>query len=91
MEGGPLRKLMKWELVDDIRDTAEIAYTGWPDRLCVINRAGHVGYKAHPGPYGFIPNEVEKTLRQPTPSSGPRLAAERNVPSMNSGHTLFLT
>jgi type I thyroxine 5'-deiodinase len=49
-------------LVDDINDTTEVAYTGWPDRLYVIDRDGRIAYKSQPGPYGFKPPEVEKTL-----------------------------
>ncbi len=51
-------------LVDDINDTTEIAYTGWPDRLYVVDRGGHIAYKSAPGPYGFKPQEVEKTLQR---------------------------
>ena len=51
-------------LVDDINDTTETAYTGWPDRLYVIDRDGHIAYKSRPGPYGFKPPDVEKTLER---------------------------
>jgi hypothetical protein len=51
-------------LVDDINDTTEIAYTGWPDRLYVIDREGRIAYKSRPGPYGFKPPAVEKTLQR---------------------------
>ncbi|HTV53552.1 MAG TPA: deiodinase-like protein, partial [Terriglobia bacterium] len=50
-------------LVDDMHDTTEAAYTGWPDRLYVIDRTGRVAYKCGPGPYGFIPDGVRKTLK----------------------------
>src|SRR5437660_954622 len=58
-------------LVDDIDDTAERAYTGWPDRLYVIDREGRVAYKSKAGPFGFKPAEVEVTLKRllPTRSS----------------------
>jgi type I thyroxine 5'-deiodinase len=57
-------------LVDDINDTTEIAYTGWPDRLYVVGSDGRIAYKSAPGPYGFKPKEVEKTLqRLVTPSA----------------------
>jgi hypothetical protein len=55
-------------LVDDMRDTTEAAYTGWPDRLYVIDAAGRIAYKSGPGPYGFIPDGVEKTLQHLAPS-----------------------
>jgi type I thyroxine 5'-deiodinase len=31
-------------LLDDFRDTTEVAYTGWPDRLYAIGRDGRVAY-----------------------------------------------
>jgi type I thyroxine 5'-deiodinase len=51
-------------LVDDLRDTVEAAYTGWPDRLYVIDREGRVAYKSAPGPFGFDPAGVAATLRR---------------------------
>ncbi len=54
-------------LVDDFKDTTEIAYTGWPDRLYVIDREGRIAYKGAPGPYGFLPQEVGKTLQRLVP------------------------
>lgn len=50
-------------LVDDIQDTTERAYTGWPDRLYVIDRAGLVAYKSKAGPFGFNPDQMAKVLR----------------------------
>ncbi len=49
-------------LLDDFGNSTESAYTGWPDRLYVIDRAGTVAYKSKPGPFGFKPAEVSKTL-----------------------------
>ncbi len=49
-------------LVDDFRNSTEAAYTGWPDRLYVIDRAGRVAYKSAPGPWGFRPQEMEAAL-----------------------------
>jgi hypothetical protein len=50
-------------LVDDFQNSTEIAYTGWPDRLYVIDRDGKIAYKSRAGPYGFKPAEVEETLQ----------------------------
>ncbi len=50
-------------LVDDVADSVEAAYTGWPDRLYVIGRDGRVDYKSAPGPYGFEPKTMEAALR----------------------------
>ena len=49
-------------LVDDIDDTTEGAYTGWPDRLYLIDSDGRVAYKSRPGPFGFRSNELEEAL-----------------------------
>jgi type I thyroxine 5'-deiodinase len=49
-------------LVDDFRNSTEAAYTGWPDRLYVIDREGRVAFKSAPGPWGFKPAEMEAAL-----------------------------
>jgi len=49
-------------LIDDVKNTAERAYTGWPDRLYVVDRNGRIAYKSLPGPFGFRPGELEKAL-----------------------------
>jgi len=56
-------------VVDDIQDSTERAYTGWPDRLYVIDRQGRVAYKSKAGPFGFHPDEMARTIRAlvPTP------------------------
>ncbi len=50
-------------LVDDMQDTTELAYTGWPDRLYVINSDGRVAFKSDAGPFGFKPNAMAKVLK----------------------------
>jgi len=51
-------------LVDDFRNSTEAAYTGWPDRLYLIDREGRVAYKSAAGPWGFRPVELEAALRK---------------------------
>ncbi|RPI29559.1 MAG: deiodinase [Acidobacteria bacterium] len=51
-------------LVDDLKNTAERAYTGWPDRLYVVDRQGRIAFKSPPGPFGFRPAELEKALER---------------------------
>ena len=53
-------------LIDDIDNSTEAAYTGWPDRMYVIDRDGRVAYKSRPGPFGFHPSEMESVLMQQT-------------------------
>lgn len=49
-------------LVDDIDDAVGRAYSGFPDRLYLIDRGGRVAYKGGRGPYGYKPRELEQTL-----------------------------
>ena len=51
-------------VVDTFDNSTERAYTGWPDRLYVVDRDGHVAYKSGPGPFGFKPAGVEDTLKK---------------------------
>jgi type I thyroxine 5'-deiodinase len=65
-------------LVDDIADTAERAYTAWPDRLYVIDRQGRVAYKSKAGPFGFHPDAMAQALAK-TYISGQLGGAEFNL------------
>jgi hypothetical protein len=58
-------------LVDDPDNHVERAYTGWPDRLYVIDRDGTIAYKSAAGPFGFKPAEVEATLKRLVPAQAP--------------------
>jgi hypothetical protein len=49
-------------LVDGIDNRVERAYTGWPDRLYVIDRNGGIVYKGAAGPFGFKPAEMAAAL-----------------------------
>jgi Iodothyronine deiodinase len=51
-------------LIDELDNRVERAYTGWPDRLYVIDRAGNIAHKGQAGPFGFKPADVEAALRQ---------------------------
>jgi Iodothyronine deiodinase len=50
-------------LVDRFDDSTEIAYSGWPDRLYLIDREGRIVYKSAAGPFGFKPGELEAALK----------------------------
>jgi type I thyroxine 5'-deiodinase len=50
-------------LIDGMDNAVEQAYTGWPDRLYLIDRAGRVAYKSRPGPFGFKPSGLEAAIR----------------------------
>jgi hypothetical protein len=51
-------------LLDSFDNATDNAYTGWPDRLYVIDKAGKVAHKSGPGPFGFHPKEMEASLRK---------------------------
>lgn len=54
-------------LIDGMDNAVERLYTGWPDRLVLIDREGRVRYKSKPGPFGFEPSQLEASLRALAP------------------------
>ena len=69
--GACVRKLgIKFPAVlDGFDNTVEKAYTGWPDRLYLIDREGRVAYKSRPGPFGFKPDELKAALEKIVPGN----------------------
>ena len=51
-------------VIDKPDDRVERAYTGWPDRLYLVESNGHVAYKSAAGPFGFEPSELERALKR---------------------------
>ena len=51
-------------LVDGFENSTEKAYTGWPDRIYLIDTKGRVAYKSKPGPFGFKPQELRSALER---------------------------
>ena len=49
-------------LLDEFGNSTETAYTAWPDRLYLIDRAGKVAYKSKPGPFGFKTDELRAAV-----------------------------
>jgi iodothyronine deiodinase-like protein len=64
-------------LVDHFSDATERAYTGWPERLYLIDRGGRVAYKSRPGPFGFRLTELEESLRAVVTTSSTAPASSR--------------
>jgi hypothetical protein len=61
-------------LVDTVADHVEEAYTGWPDRLYVIEPGERIAYKSGAGPFGFTPKKIDRGMsksRIPTIVSTP--------------------
>jgi len=55
-------------LVDDIANTADAVYAGWPERFYVIDEKKVIVYKGKTGPFGFHPEEVEAWLAKRFPA-----------------------
>lgn len=70
--GACVRKLgIKFPAVlDEFGNSTEQAYTGWPDRIYLIDAQGRIAYKSKPGPFGFKPNELEAALSKTVSSRG---------------------
>ena len=70
--GACVRKLgIKFPAVlDEFGNSTERAYTGWPDRIYLIDAQGRVAYKSKPGPFGFKPDQLEAALSQSFPKPG---------------------
>ena len=62
--GACVRKLgIKFPAVlDEFGNSTEQAYTGWPDRIYLVDQSGHVAYKSKPGPFGFSADQLAAAL-----------------------------
>jgi Iodothyronine deiodinase len=49
-------------VIDGFDNTTEKAYTGWPDRIYLVDANGRIAYKSKPGPFGFKPDELASAL-----------------------------
>jgi iodothyronine deiodinase-like protein len=56
-------------LLDRFDNLVDNTYTSWPDRLYVIDRDGRIAFKSGPGPFGFEPDGVAKTLHKMLPDA----------------------
>jgi len=54
-------------IVDDMSNSTERAYTGWPDRIYLIDESGRVALKTKPGPFGFDPAMLDSQLQRIVP------------------------
>jgi hypothetical protein len=55
-------------LLDDMADSADTLYRGWPERLYVIDSDGRIVYQGAKGPYGFDPEEIYAVLSSQLPT-----------------------
>ena len=62
----------QWRLplfVDDMQNSVDQVWAGWPERLYVIGTDGRIAYKGATGPFGFEPDEVEAWLSARFPTA----------------------
>jgi hypothetical protein len=53
--------------VDGMDNQAERLYSGWPERLYVIDESGKIVFKGEPGPFGYHPEQLEAWLAKRFP------------------------
>jgi hypothetical protein len=72
--GACVRKLgIKFPAVlDEFGNSTEQAYTGWPDRIYLIDGQGKVAFKTKPGPFGFKPDLLAAALARVSESQAMR-------------------
>jgi type I thyroxine 5'-deiodinase len=51
-------------VLDNFSDSTERAYTGWPDRIYLIDTQGRIAYKSKPGPFGFHAGQLAAALQR---------------------------
>jgi len=51
-------------VIDNMDNSTERAYTGWPDRIYLIDQNTRVVFKTKPGPFGFDPSQLETPLQR---------------------------
>lgn len=54
-------------VIDGLDNTVERTYTGWPDRMYLIDSSGRIAYKSKPGPFGFQSDELRAALERVVP------------------------
>jgi len=65
-------------VIDEFANSTEKAYTGWPDRIYLIDEKGRIVYKSRPGPFGFRPQELRSALESLEAKSGSQPSASLN-------------
>ena len=58
-------------VIDEFGNSTERAYTGWPDRLYLIDASGRIAYKSKPGPFGFKSDELRAAVQKAVSHSQP--------------------
>jgi len=67
-------------LIDGMDNVVEKQYTGWPDRLFLIDRDGKLAFKSEPGPFGFRPDALETAIKSMLSQQTARASLQNSVP-----------
>ena len=51
-------------VVDRMDYQVESNYSGWPDRLYLVSKEGHIVWKGDPGPVGFRAEELQAAIQK---------------------------
>ena len=51
-------------VLDEFGNSTEQSYTGWPDRMYLIDATGYIAYKSKPGPFGFKSDDLKTALNR---------------------------
>ncbi len=62
-------------VVDGFNNATEKAYTGWPERIYLIDSAGRIVFKSKPGPFGFKPERLSAALSRLLGGQGAKQAS----------------
>jgi hypothetical protein len=49
-------------LIDDLKNSTDAKYSGWPDRLFLVGQDGTIAYRGGRGPRGFKPAELKAAI-----------------------------
>ena len=49
-------------LIDDMDNSTDLAYSALPDRLYLVGTDGRIVYRSGPGPMGFRPEQLEAAI-----------------------------
>lgn len=72
-------------VIDGFENSTEKAYTGWPDRIYLIDAKGRVAYKSRPGPFGFKPDELKSALQHlPEAKAANQPVSEHSLASLGA-------
>ena len=51
-------------VIDDMDNTVDNRYAGWPERMFIVDAQGKIAYAGKQGPFGFKPAEVTAWLEK---------------------------